>query len=249
MFFMRLRRGAKWVFVLLVLAFAFGFLFQGVGGGGGGDIISQLLGMRGTNPIKSGEKAVKQHPNNASDWNSLALLYQGKLRYGDAIGAYEHYLKLKPNDLLGLSELAAVWKTVASQRWNDYSAIQQDVQSVSNPLGSTGDPVQNLTGANQLLTTYSNDVSAKAGAAYSFYLKAAKAWEGVEVRSLQATPKSDKLGLAQAELQLGDAAANANDLKLTIKSYKTYLRLVPGSKLAPQVRKALAAAVKANGGG
>jgi hypothetical protein len=47
-------------------------------------------------------------------------------------------------------------------------------------------------------------------------------------------------------LQLGEAAANANDLKTTIRSYKLYLRLVPGSKLAPQVRKALAAAEKAS---
>ena len=101
---------------------------------------------------------------------------------------------------------------------------------MSSPLGSTGDPVQNLTGSNQLLTAYINNASTKAGIAYGAYLKAAKAWESVELRYLKATPKSDTLGLAQAELDLGDAAANANDLKTTIKSYKAYLRLVPGSQ-------------------
>jgi len=75
MFFMRLRRGAKWVFVLLVFAFAFTFLFSGVGGGGGGDVIQQLLNMRGGNPVKSAEKTVKKHPRDAEAWNSLALLY------------------------------------------------------------------------------------------------------------------------------------------------------------------------------
>lgn len=249
MFFMRLRRGAKWVFVLLIFAFAFGFLFSGVGGGGGGDIISQLLGMRGGNPVKSAESAVKKRPGDANAWNQLAILYQGKGRQTDAIHAYERYLKLKPNDLLGLSQISNLWRGIATQRWYEYSAIAQDLRSASNPLGSS-DPLQKFLGSSDpLLTPYTDTLNTQAGNAYGAFLKAAKSWEAIDVRYLNATPVGDKLARAQAEIQVGDSAGNANDLTTAIKAYKEYLRLVPGSKMAPQVRKALAAAEKANGKG
>jgi tetratricopeptide (TPR) repeat protein len=249
MFFMRLRRGAKWVFVLLVFAFAFGFLFSGVGGGGGGDVISQLLGMRGGNPVKSAEKTVKQHPRDASAWSSLALLYVGKGRQTDAIRAYETFLKLKPKDLVGLSQLSNIWRAITNQRWNEYSVAAQELQGASGPFGSSTDPVQTFLGTsstNSLLTAYTSSLTTKVSDAYGVYQTAGASWESVNRRYLKATPVSDTLARAQAVLQLGEAAANANDLKTTIRSYKLYLRLVPGSKLAPQVRKALAAAEKAS---
>ena len=252
MFFMRLRRGAKWVFVLLVFAFAFGFLFSGVGGGGGGDLISQLLGMRGGNPIKSAEKTVKQHPGDPTAWNQLGILYEGKGRQADAIRAYDTFLKLKPKDLVGLAALAQIWSDITTQRGNEYYTVAQELQGASGPFGSNTDPVQMVFGSsnsNPLLTAYTSTLNTKIGAAYGAYLKAATSWEGVNRLYLNATPVSDKLARAQAALQLGEAAANANDLKTTIKSYKQYLRLVPGSQLAPQVRKALAAAEKSNSKG
>jgi Tetratricopeptide repeat len=246
MFFMRLRRGAKWVFVLLVFAFAFTFLFSGVGGGGGGDVIQQLLNMRGGNPVKSAEKTVKKHPRDAEAWNSLALLYEGKGRQTDAIKAYETFLKLKPNDLVGLSQISNIWREITTQRWSEYATVTQDLQNTSGPLGSN-DPVQKFLGVSDpLLEPYTQTLTTKSNEAYGAYLKAATSWESVNRRYLKATPKGDKLARAQAVLQLGESAANANDLATTIKSYKEYLRLVPGSKLAPQVRKALAAAEKAN---
>jgi tetratricopeptide (TPR) repeat protein len=250
MFFMRLRRGAKWVFVLLIFAFAFGFLFSGVGGGSGSsDIIQQLLGMRGGNPVKSAEKAVKQNPGDAAAWNQLAILYQGKGRQTDAIKAYERYLKLKPNDLLGLSQVSNLWREIATQRYSEYALLAQEYQSASNPLGAS-DPLQKFIGASDpLRTAYNDTLSTKGAQAYGSFQKAARSWEGVNLRYLNATPANDKLARAQAELQLGDSAQNAADMKTAIKAYKEYLRLVPGSKLAPEVRKALAAAEKANASG
>src|SRR5450830_900984 len=86
MFFMRLRRSAKWAFIVVVFAFAFTFLFAGVGSGGsGGDIVQELLGMRGGNPVKSAESDVSKHPNSAKALSALALAYDGADRRGDAI--------------------------------------------------------------------------------------------------------------------------------------------------------------------
>jgi len=253
MFLVRLRRSAKWAFMLLVIAFTFTFLFSGVGSGSGsGNVIEQLLGMRGPNAVKSAEKTVKEHPRDPEAWNSLGLLYEGKGRTTDAIHAYETFLKLKPKDLGGLTQLATIWKDITTQRWNEYTAAAQEFQDASGPFGASTDPVVVFIGSsnpNPLLSAYTDTLNTKVNNAYSAYLKAGKSWESINRRYLQATPVSDKLARAQAVLQLGEAAANANDLKTTISSYKEYLRLVPGSTLAPQVRKALAAAEKANSRG
>ena len=250
---MRLRRGAKWVFILLVFAFAFGFLFSGVGGGGGGDIISQLLGMRsGGDPVKSAEKTVKQHPRDAEAWNSLGLLYQGKGRQTDAIRAFETYMKLKPGDLLGLSQLSTIWSKITNTSFNEYVASANKFNDANGYFDMSTDPVQAFLGSSSsssLQTSYLNTLYTKVNAAKSTYVDAAKHWERVDRRYLEATPKGDKLAQAQAVLQLGEAAASAEDWKTTITSYKEYLRLVPRSNLAPQVRKALTAAEKANSGG
>ena len=192
---------------------------------------------------------MKQHPGDANSWNQLAILYQGKGRQTDAIHAYERYLKLKPNDLLGLSQVANLWKEIATQRYSEYAVLAQDYQSASNPLGSS-DPLQKFIGSSDpLRTAYNDTLSTKGAHAYGAFQKAAASWEAVNLRYLNATPVGDKLARAQAELQLGDAAQNAADMKTAIKAYKEYLRLVPGSQMAPQVRKALAAAEKANGSG
>jgi tetratricopeptide (TPR) repeat protein len=244
MFFMRLRRGAKWVFILLVAAFAFGFLFQGVGSGGGGDIISQLLGMRGGNAIKSAENDVKKHPRDASALRRLAQLYESKNRQSDAINAYERFLKLKPTDTSGLLELGRLWEGIANQRWSEYNVAQQELLNAAGPLSS--DPLQNWFGQDPILTPYITSVSQTAGTAYSAYQKASRSWEDVSKRYLKAIPASSDLERAQAELQLGQAATDAGDYATAIKAYKTFLILSPKSPIAPEVRKALKELQKAN---
>src|SRR5438309_10767085 len=79
MFFPRLRRQAKWVFVFLAFVFAAGFVFFGVGSGstGIGDLLKgnfNLFGNGGSTSQSSGvKKALKQaraHPKDPQAWNS-----------------------------------------------------------------------------------------------------------------------------------------------------------------------------------
>lgn len=259
MFLVRLRRGAKWAFVLLVFAFGFGFLFAGVGGSSGGDIIQQLLGMRGgSDPIKSEENTVKEHPRDMTARVTLAQLLWNKNRQGDAIRTYETILKLQPKNLDAITALRNIWGTRANDRWTEYQAALMQLQSAYELQGSVGspgvsaNPVQALTGSTSsdpLLSAYTNSFSTKASSAQAALLKAGKPWERVSRLAVQATPKSDKAALAPAVLQLAQAASTADDLKTAISSYKEYLRLSPHSQDAAQVRQALAAAEKAAASG
>jgi len=247
MFFMRLRRSAKWAFIVVVFAFAFSFLFAGVGSGGsGGDIVQEILGSRGSDAVKSAEKDVAKHPNNASGWIRLAQAYDGKDRRGDAINAYKKYLTLKPKDSSGFAQLGRLQEEVTTLRWYRYQKLQSELAVASGPTGS--DPLQTLAGTDQLLSAYASLVSTKANSAYNSYINAAKAWEGTYKRYAKAVPVSSTLQRAQIEFQLAQAASSAGDYATAIKSYETYLRLTPKSPLAAQVRKVLVELRKASGG-
>src|SRR6059036_2239613 len=90
MFFPRLRRQAKWVFLLLAFVFAGGFVFFGVGSGstGLGDLLRGNFNIFGNNGSSTNSSAVKNalkktqaHPKDPNAWNDLASAYQtdGKL--------------------------------------------------------------------------------------------------------------------------------------------------------------------------
>src|SRR2546429_10001929 len=67
LFFSRLRKRAKWVFVLLTLAFALGFVLFGVGSSnvsGLGDIFNGIGGGPGQTSIQKAGKARQTDPKN-----------------------------------------------------------------------------------------------------------------------------------------------------------------------------------------
>lgn len=248
MFFVRLRKGSKWVFIAVIFAFAFTFLFAGVGAGGsGGDIIQELLGMRGGDPVKSAEKDVAQHPRDASAVMRLAQAYDGKERRGDAINSYKKYLKLKPKDTGALAQLGRLQQDVTTLRFYRYQALQSELDVVYGPL--TSDPLQTLAGADTLQSAYANLVTAKLNNAYASYQTAAKEWESTYKLYAKAVPATSAVQRAPIELQLAQAASSAGDYPTAIKSYENYLRLAPKSPLAAQVKKVLAQLRKANSGG
>jgi tetratricopeptide (TPR) repeat protein len=237
MFFMRLRRGARWAFILLIIVFAFTFLFAGVGSGSGSDVIQSLLGMRGGNPVKSAEKEVAKHPNNASALIRLAQAYSGKQLRGDAINTYKEYLNKRPKDLSALSALSTLQQEVLDLRGARYQALQSALASVYGPLSS--DPLQTLTGTDTLISAYSSLMNTKLNNAYASYTTAAKALEDTYKSYAKAVPMSNTLRRAQVEIVLGQAASSAGDYPTAIKSYEAFLRLTPKSPIAPQVKAAL----------
>src|SRR6188768_4524807 len=67
MFFPRLRRHAKWMFLFLALVFALGFVGFGVGAGGVGfgDVIRDAAGGGGQPSVSDAEEHVPHTRNNA----------------------------------------------------------------------------------------------------------------------------------------------------------------------------------------
>src|SRR4249920_938564 len=74
MFFPRLRKHAKWMFVFLAVFFGFGFVLFGVGAGGVGfgDILRGSGSGGGSQSVKSARKETEQHPQSIQAWRDLA---------------------------------------------------------------------------------------------------------------------------------------------------------------------------------
>src|SRR2546421_5420957 len=133
MFFPRLRRQAKWVFVFLAFVFAAGFVFFGVGSGstGIGDLLKgnfNLFGNGGSTSQSSGvKKALKQaraHPKDPQAWDSLATAYQTDGKLDDANRALEHYLKLRPKDADALQRVAGFYENKATVKEGEARQLQ-----------------------------------------------------------------------------------------------------------------------------
>src|SRR6185503_15551244 len=77
MFFPRLRRHAKWMFLFLALVFALGFVGFGVGAGGigFGDVIRNAGGGGGPS-VSDAEKRVLDNPKDAQAFKDLSTAQQ-----------------------------------------------------------------------------------------------------------------------------------------------------------------------------
>jgi hypothetical protein len=108
MFFPRLRRHAKWMFLLLALAFGLGFVGFGVGAGGVGvgDIFRDQAGGSGVPSISDAEKRISENPKDSQAFRDLATAYQAAADNDGAIEALEVYVALRPRDADALRELA-----------------------------------------------------------------------------------------------------------------------------------------------
>src|SRR5262245_8438633 len=73
MFFPRLRRHAKWMFVFLAVVFGVGFVAFGVGAGGVGfgDVLKDI-GAGGGPSISDAQKETEEHPKDPAAWQALS---------------------------------------------------------------------------------------------------------------------------------------------------------------------------------
>jgi tetratricopeptide (TPR) repeat protein len=243
MFFPRLRRQAKWVFVLLVFVFAGGFVFFGVGSGstGLGDLLRGNFNVFGSNngstsssAVKSALKKTKANPKDPNAWNALATAYQSDGKLSGANKAYEHVLKLRPNDVSALQSVAGYYETRAQDKANEAQALQaQAPVSIGTVLG--------LSGTSRIGQALANDTSTqqltqKANAAITeestalqkdtqFYKRLAK---------LQPDDVNTQFHYAQLADLTGDSTA-------AIAAYKKVVKLAPSDPSAQQAQQRIAA--------
>jgi tetratricopeptide (TPR) repeat protein len=242
MFFPRLRRQAKWVFLLLAVIFAGGFVFFGVGSGstGLGDLLRGNFNIFGSNSsstnssaVKSALKKTQAHPNDPNAWNDLATAYQTDGKLTEANAALEHVLKLKPNDIGALQRVAGFYETKAQNKETEAQNLQaQAPLSLAGVLGVSStsqigqalnnDPTsQQLTQQAQAAFTEANTALQKDTDLYK------------RIAKLQPNDVNTQFHYAQLADLTGDTAA-------ALKAYKQVVKLAPTDPSAQQAKQRIA---------
>jgi tetratricopeptide (TPR) repeat protein len=243
MFFPRLIRQAKWVFVFLALVFAVGFVAFGVGGNipgtGFGDILQGSgAGSAGPSAGEARDK-IKDDPDDPTGYRQLGEALSNDGKQDEAIAAYEDYLELRPRDVDVKRTVAGMYLGRANNARDEYATVYGQYQSQTG-AGLFGPPQESQFGRalggkidQEFQAIYSqrlNEVNQRMQNAFG---RAATLYAQVV-----ATHPDDEPLL---QLQLGDSAYQARRIPMAIKAYKAFLKLSPDDQNAAYARQQIAA--------
>jgi len=241
MFFPKLRKRAKWIFLFLALVFALSFAFLGVGAGGSGigdyiaDLFNRTPGAETGPSVDSAKQRAADNPNDADAQLAYANSLQNAGQTTEAIGALEAYLALRKNDEDALQQLATLYLTLATEAENRAQQAQAAaaVAFFRNELfGGTEDMTKTLgTGGPftvQEQTAASTAYQQAAGSMQANYAKEAETWKRL-TDLVNDNP--------EYFLQLGRSSQSANEFQQAIDGYERYLVLAPNDANAEQVKQ------------
>jgi Flp pilus assembly protein TadD len=237
MFFPRLRRHAKWMFVFLALVFGLGFVVFGVGAGGTGiGDIFRGSGGGSAQSVSDARSKTDDRPKDPQAWRDLATALETEGQTAEAITALDTAIDLDPKDASALRELAGLHLTRATERQQDaqlaqlravFVAPSQGFPSLVAPAGQSvvSDPITNAVNAvaSQRVNVALQDAQNEAALAVDAYKR---------LVALQPQDPNVQLELAQAAQQVGDATT-------AIAAYERFLKLAPDDPSAGVVREQL----------
>lgn len=240
MFFPRLRKRAKPVFVLLAAAFAIGFVALGVGtgvsGSSLGDVIRGVFGGGTDQPsISEAQEKLAKDPNDVEAQRELAEAYVAAGRREDAAAAYERLVVLAPSDNDALQQLAGIYSRIAQDAFLRVNQLQTQTQNpFYDPAGSVP------TDSTGFLTAILQD---RIGAAINQQGSTVVAVEQAKAqsRARQAAVAYQRIALADPEnplnwQQLGQYAQLGGLGAVAADAYVRALRLDPQGPDADQLR-------------
>ena len=239
MFFMRLRRSTKPVFIFLALVFALSFVFLGVGSGssGIGDLLRGNFDLFGggssSTSVSGAQKRIEKNPRDAAAYRDLARAYQIKGDTTKAIDALKTYTRLRPNDTTALTELAGTYLSQADTARQQAIAAQSALTTASlfTPYPVTS-KLGTALGQNPITDASTSGAQTAFTTAYQKMQSAYSAAVGAYKRVAKKTPNDPTV-----QLQLASTAESANDAKTAIAAYKRFLKLAPDDPSAPQVKQ------------
>jgi tetratricopeptide (TPR) repeat protein len=243
MFFPKLRRRAKWVFLLLAIAFGGGFLIFGVGAGGSGigDYIADLLNrpVTGEGPsLEDAREAVQENPDDPEARLDLARAAQREGQVAEAIAAFERYRTMNPTDSDALRTLAALYSqeiAAAQERAAIASGRAQEV-ALPRTLAPQDSPFLQEVAGNALTDSVSAELEEEATAADS---------EVRRLATLQLLVYEDLTGIVDDDplifFQYATAAETAQDYLTAITAYRQFLDLAPNNPNAEQIEERIEA--------
>jgi tetratricopeptide (TPR) repeat protein len=235
MFFPKLRRHAKWMFLFLALVFGLGFVGFGVGAGGiGVGNIFQGSGNSGLPSISSAEKRVSENPRDAQAFRDLATAHQAEGNTDEAIEALESFVALRPKNVDGLRELAGLYLAKTSEAQQE--ANNANLRAAYTVPGATIASTVIIGGQPLEADAISSAVNARLSEAVNAALSEAQtaSSQAVEMyrRIAEASP-----GDPVVQLELAQAAQNAGDNTTAIAAYEKFVKIAPDDPTVPEVKR------------
>jgi cytochrome c-type biogenesis protein CcmH/NrfG len=244
LFFNRLRKQAKWVFVLLAIVFGVSFALFGVGSSVGAGLSDIFQGIRGNGSgqpsVSKAEKATRQHPKSPQAWRELATAYETQSDLTGAISAWVAYTSLRPKDPEGWTQLA----TDYTQQFNNQKAEAQAAQNEAQTAQTTnfGPPPTSPLG--RALTSIPDPIGqAVSGSAGQRFEQARSAALETATKRVEAYAQVAKLQPTEpaAQLQLADAATDAGNTSVAVTAYATFIKLAPDDNQVPYAKQQIKA--------
>ena len=237
MFFPRLRRHAKWMFVFLALVFGLGFVVFGVGAGGTGvgDIFRGSGGSSGKS-VSDARKETEQRPKDVQAWRDYATALETEGQTAEAITALNTAIDLSPKDTSAYRELAGLHMSRATERQRDAQLAQIRAAFLAPSQGfllltaPSGQPILSDPIGTAVNAEASTGVTAALQAAQTEATLAVDAYK--RLVALEPNDPNVQLELAQAAQQVGDG-------QTAIAAYETFLKLAPDDPSAGVVRQQL----------
>ena len=250
LFFSRLRRHAKIIYVLLALVFAIGFVAFGVGSGstGIGDILRGNFGggSSTSSRIKDQQKKIDANPRDIQAYLTLASFYQQDNKDSQAVSTLERAAKVQPKNLDVLNALARTYRGQAEATQNTWATAENAMAEsnlappgleANSTLGQalTSDPLS------QQLKTAASDAYFKMTSAFTktedAYKRIATAARGT---AQEPTTQLQLASVAIEAIQTTGLSGGTGDVKIAIAAYKRYLKLEPNGVSAKQAKQTLA---------
>jgi tetratricopeptide (TPR) repeat protein len=249
LFFSRLRRHAKWVYVFLAVVFALGFVVLGIGSGSTGitDVLrGNFFGGGGnstSSQIKDQQQKINQNPKNIEAYLNLSTLYQQEQQTPQAIATLEQGAKVEPKNLDVLNRLAGIYRTQAESSLNAAASAQAALSANNSLLPGLdpGSPLGQDLGTDPVSKSLSQNASESFSKMSTAFSKAEAAYQRV------ATAARGTAQEASSQLQLGSVAVETlrltgqpTDALRAITAFKRYLQLAPDGANAAQARQTIA---------
>jgi tetratricopeptide (TPR) repeat protein len=242
MFFPKLIRSAKWMFVFLALVFGVGFVVFGVGSGQGTGLGDILGGNQGSSSsgvdVDKAQERVNENPRDPIALRDLGNALVNDGRSSEAIPVFQRYLRMRPKDLETKRTLAVLYLTRANDARNQYDEAR--VEALSRGGGGLFGPPQDTEFGRALGGRIDQEFEAQINRRLTE--AATKMQEGFSQAAtlyaqIAGTRPEDE---AQIQLQLGDAAYQARRIPLALKAYRRFLQLAPDSAEAGYAKQQIA---------
>ena len=230
LFFERMRRHAKWAYVILAVLFAVTFAALGVGSGNSSGLDQLFSGLNifgggGGTSISKAQSEVDKNPKSAKAYRDLATAYEGKGQTGGAISALVSYTQHKKKDADAWAELGGLQLQEAQAFASAYqsAASAQAAAAPSQPFLPTG-TLGTALGTNPIEQAASSSASTGSSALYqqavAAYQQALSSYQ--TVAKLHPSDPNAQFEVATVAQQAGDAAT-------AVTALKEYLTLNPAT--------------------